>query len=331
MAFIRLTFIPAPSLSPGGGCTQRSVIWRPGGVASCDVATTWADVEVFIAAAQGLITVFVDGSIISPALPTIPPGTDTECFGRVTLKAYTLSTQGFGSVLIADGGRLRNLAQVESVSLSAEPGVSGIIPLLIDIPGVQLIARNGGRIELGAAATISMIQVAANSPVLAGFQGGLFLNGTGNPAIATVSVDPAITQIIFAMIEATGTFLPFSPPYGANFLSGGNGATQWIRIWDASAPPVAQPLFLGSPFDLPLSNAIGTVYQNTLVTPFISATEVQGVLDILKRRVTGFGNTASRPAIPADIDTGGMYFDTDVGFPVYSNGAIYVDAAGAPA
>lgn len=317
--------------SGGGGCTQRSIIWRPGGVASCDVVTTWAEAEVFIAAAQGLITIFVDGSIISPAVPTIPPGTDTECFGRVNLKTYTLNTQGFGAVQIADGGRLRNLSGVESMSLSAEPGASGIIPLLLDIPGTQLLARNGGRYELGAAATISLIQVSVDGCVLAGFQGGLFSNFTGNPAITTISVDPAVTQIIFVIIEATGTFLPFSPPYGANLLSGGNVATQLVRIWDSSSPPVAQPLFLGSPFDLPLSNAIGTVYQDALVTPATGATEVQALLDILKRRVTGFGNTASRPAIPADIDTGGMYFDTDLGFAVWSNGAIYVDATGAPA
>jgi hypothetical protein len=32
-----------------------------------------------------------------------------------------------------------------------------------------------------------------------------------------------------------------------------------------------------------------------------------------------------------DIDTGGMYFDTDLGKPVWSNGAIYVDADAVPA
>ena len=44
--------------------------------------------------------------------------------------------------------------------------------------------------------------------------------------------------------------------------------------------------------------------------------------------VTGAGPTVSRPAIPGAIDPGGMYFDTDLGLPIWSNGVAYVDAAG---
>lgn len=47
-----------------------------------------------------------------------------------------------------------------------------------------------------------------------------------------------------------------------------------------------------------------------------------------QRLVTGAGPTAGRPVIPADIDPGGMYFDTDLGLPIWSNGVAYVDAAG---
>ena len=326
MTFITNSANPSPNT-----CPKRTIIWRPGGVESCDVVTTWAEVAAHIAATEGSITILVDGSLISPAVPTIPPGTDVECFGRATFAAYTLSTANFSAVLMADGARLRNLAQVQSMALVVEPGVSGIVPLLLDLAGTELIVRNGGRIELGAPATISAIEVVANACVLASFEGGIFQNSTGNPALAVIDIDPAVTQMIHVIISASGTFLPFNPPYGPTLFSGGGVGTTLVRIWDSSAPPVAQPLYLGGYFDLPLSNAIGTVYQDALVTPATGATQVQALLDILKRRVTGAGNTASRPAIPADIDTGGMYFDTDLGYPVWSNGAVYVDATGTPA
>jgi len=42
------------------------------------------------------------------------------------------------------------------------------------------------------------------------------------------------------------------------------------------------------------------------------------------------GTTLERPVFPVPL-LGFIYFDTDVGFPIWWNGAIWVDAAGAPA
>lgn len=103
-----------------------------------------------------------------------------------------------------------------------------------------------------------------------------------------------------------------------------------LQIYDSSAAQVAQPNFTGTVISLPMSFSLGTVYQDGLVTPTTGETTAQGMLDRLKRLNLGAGTTAGRPAV-ADVAQGAMYFDLDLGFPVWVYGLIYVDAAGAPA
>lgn len=313
----------------GAACTQRSIIWRPGGIPSCDVVTTWAEAELHIAATQGYLVISVDTSLVAPANAQIPATADTECFGRLTFQPYTFNLGNNGTVEILDGGRLRNPFTLRTTAIQGDPAGTTIRPfILLDQDGTLLICREGGQVNLTAGSTVSAISVTGEFCELASFEGGTFNNGTGNPALGMVDVDPAVTQVLHAVISAAGSFLPFQPAYSANLFQT-IGAATILQIYDSSAPPIVQTNWAGSYFQLPMSNAIGTAYQDGLVTPTTGATEVQALLDILKRRVTGFGNTASRPAIPADIDTGGMYFDTDLGFSIWSNGVIYVDAAGA--
>jgi len=311
--------------------TTNSVIWRPGGVSADNVVTTWAEVETRITATQGFLTILVDTSLISPANAQIPATADTECFGRVVFQPYAFRIGNSGTIEILDGGRLRNPFTVRTVVITGDPAGTTVRPfILLDTDGALLIAREGGQVSLETGSTVPGISITGEFCELAQFEGGRFNNNTGNPALGMVDVDAAVTQVLHAIISAAGSFLPGQPAYSANLFQT-VGAATILQIYDSSAPPIVQINWTGGYFPLPMSNAIGTVYQDALVTPLLGATEVQAALDILKRRVTGFGNTASRPAIPADIDTGGMYFDTDLGFPVYSDGAVYVDAAGAPA
>jgi hypothetical protein len=291
------------------------------------VATTWAEVEAFITATQGFLTVSVDGSL-SPCI--IPSTADTECFGRLAIQPYTFNLGSTSSnITVEDGGRVRNLFTVRTSGFLGDPAGTTIRPfILMDTPGTLLICREGGQVSLEAGSTVPGISITGEFCELAQFEGGRFNNNSGNPTLGMVDVDAAVTQVLHAIISAAGSFLPFQPAYSADLFQT-VGAATILQIYDSSAPPIVQTNWAGGYFPLAMSNAIGTAYQDGLVTPTTGATEVQALLDILKRRVTGFGNTASRPAIPADIDTGGMYFDTDLGLPIWSNGVIYVDAAGA--
>lgn len=320
----QMVFVANGPSGGGGGCTQRTIIWRPDGVATCEVATTWEEVETHITATQGYLTIAVDSSL-APAV--IPATADTECFGRVAFAPYTFNLTSGSGITVADGGRIRNPFTLRALSMQ---GVPTTIPfILLDTPGTLLICREGGNVSLNPGATVSAISITGDFCEIASFEGATYFNGAGNPALATIDVDAGVSQVLHAVISAAGSFLPFQPNYGPDLFQT-VGAATILQIYDSSAPPVVQTNWAGGYFPLPMSNAIGTVYQDALVTPLIGATQVQGVLDILKRRTTGAGPTASRPAIPADIDTGGMYFDTDLGLPIWSNGVIYVDAAGAP-
>jgi len=84
-----------------------SIIYRPGGVAGGLVVTTWAQVQKFIAAREGAVTVFVDDSIISPAL--VPGATGvTEGFGRLILDVYAGDSDAFSVLQIEDGATISN-------------------------------------------------------------------------------------------------------------------------------------------------------------------------------------------------------------------------------
>ncbi len=54
------------------------IIYQPGGTPGGLTVTTWAQVQKFIAARQGSVTVFVDSSIVSPAPVDAATGI-TEC------------------------------------------------------------------------------------------------------------------------------------------------------------------------------------------------------------------------------------------------------------
>lgn len=93
-----------------------SIIYRPGGVPGGLVVTTWSQVQKFIAAREGAVTVYVDDSIVSPALVPAATGV-TECFGRVQLQAAQIDSINFSVLQIEDGATLDNLYQVTDLEL----------------------------------------------------------------------------------------------------------------------------------------------------------------------------------------------------------------------
>jgi hypothetical protein len=277
---------------------------------------TWAEVDALIASTAGNIVIALDGNAVIPATA------DTECFGRVSFWNYSPNIAALPVVTVLDGGRLRNLWTVKTCGLAGAPTVRPF--LYYDVPGNQLICREGGQVSLEVGATVAAIEFDATFCQVAQFEGATLNNNAGNPALGMVQVNPGNTAL-HAIIALAGTSGP--PAYSAALFSG-DATTGLLQIYDASAAPVVQPNFLGFVVPLPMDYGVGVVYQDGNVAPTLGASEVQGAIDALKRRVVGFGATAARPNIPGDVNTGGMYFDTDLGIPVWSNGVVWVDAAG---
>jgi hypothetical protein len=264
----------------GGGstCPRRSVVWQPGGVSSCDTFSTWAEVETQIAASQGLINIFVDCSIVNPAV--IPSTADTECFGRVSISTATFNIGAGGQIVIADGGRLKNLSTVRGMPISGSPTIRPFIQQ--NIAGTVLICREGGNITLDIGATVPAVELTATFCEIAAFEGASYGNNTGNPALAAIAVGSGFT-CLHAVISQAGSSGPNS--YPANLFSG-DGTTTLIQIYDSSAEPVPQPNFLGGLVALPMSYGSGTVYNDSTVpVPSLGVNTVQAAIDVLKVQV----------------------------------------------
>jgi hypothetical protein len=306
----------------GGGsstpCVRRSIIWRPGGIASCDVVTTWDDVEPYILAAGGHIEVVVDCSIVSPAV--IPSTADTECFGAVVLTPFTPNITGSNAIVVADGGRLKNLSTIRSMSLSGAPTVRPFIQQ--NIAGTILIGREGGMVNLDAGATIAAVELTQTFCEIAAFEGGGFNNNTGNPALGMVAIGSGLT-CLHAVISQAGTSGP--PSYAANLFSG-DATTTLIQIYDSSAEPVTQLNFLGGLVALPMSYGSGTVYNDsTIPVPSLGVSTVQAAIDVLKVQVAALVPGSYRASfIDADLVVGiltvihnlGVNFNT---YAIYDN------------
>lgn len=105
-----------------------SIIYRPGGVPGGLVVTSWAQVQKFIAARQGSVTVYVDDSVTSPAL--VPGATGvTDCEGRVEFRPFALDSINYSVLQVEDGATLANLMSVDGMELrcncqSATPSLS---------------------------------------------------------------------------------------------------------------------------------------------------------------------------------------------------------------
>jgi hypothetical protein len=93
-----------------------AIIYQPGGTAGGLVVTTWTEVQAFIALREGAVTVYVDDSMVSPALVPAASGV-TECFGRVTIQPYKVDSIVFSVLEVEDGATLSNLYEVIDLEL----------------------------------------------------------------------------------------------------------------------------------------------------------------------------------------------------------------------
>jgi len=297
------------------GFTQNYVIWRPGGVAADDVVTAWSDVEARITATTGLITVYVDSSLGAAIVPAIA---NTECYGLVTFQSFTPNISAGAAMSIADGGRLRNPFTFKQVGVSCAS--TAVIPIIIDIPGGILIAREGGSVVFDVGATVPAVQLAANFCEVAEFEGATFQNNTGNPALSTVAIGSGFTAL-HAIISQAGT--PGPPAYAANTFSG-DATTTLLQIYDSSAEPVAQTNFLGATVPLPMSYGSGTVYNDSTVpVPSLGVSTVQAAIDVLKVQVAALVPGSYRqPFTDADLVAGVLTVVHNLGVR-YNTWAIY--------
>lgn len=233
-----MQFIPA-----GGGGSSSAVVWNPGGAASPDYATTWAEVMTAFGESTGEFRVSLDtaggGSF------DVPAGTyDLE--NRLQL-SRPAPAEGQLVVNLADGAVFQDLAGVyRNITLRVNPTAA---------PALEL--TNGRDIEFDVGAILENAGSYAALEVAAGETVGLRFYRRSQ-ALATSDVIAGLTA---ATARLNATFYDDSQA-STNWVEGVAGTTLDYRV-DASYTPVtlASPPATVATTPTDLATGLGDINQ----------------------------------------------------------------------
>lgn len=134
-----------------------SIIYKPGGVPSGLIVTTWTEVQEFIAFREGTVFLYVDDSIVSPALVPAASGI-TDCENRVELRPWSNDPLTQVVLQIQAGATLVNLYSVRGrLELQCNPATGA--------PSLDWTNANGGSLLLTGNAILSNVATAGESAV----------------------------------------------------------------------------------------------------------------------------------------------------------------------
>ncbi len=251
------------------------IIYQPGGTASGLIVTSWSQVQKFIAARQGACTVYVDDSIVSPAL--VPGATGiTEGFGRLILDVYAGDSDAFSVLQIEDGATISNLSLLNVLELrcntqSATPSLS------------WSATPNGGYLRVTGIAKLSNAATATQPSVVIPVGKDLFLDmydsflSMHNPAVPFFSIAAgstlefnsyhSVVPVGFAsgpgnvgLVYDNVTAFSFSPSGVVPTLPALTGSYTFLNDDSVWVTQVLDPVSMSAPTvgDVPAYNADGT-------------------------------------------------------------------------
>lgn len=300
-----LQFFPNASSADAGANPPSFIVWRPGPLSEGVFFNSWEEIQEKILLSNGSLTVYVDDS---DSTAVVPNTFDTDCRGRTVFTSYGPRQ---ATIYVNDGGVIRNPGRIDRITITgpfSDPvtvtpflhfdGQS--IPVMMGArPTISFIMESAAEVIAKDGSTVSAMLVEETVGTLKLFQRSnakFTNNNVSEPLVSVIGVDDGLGNVVVQHFIQNTEF-----PYPPELFSGGGDVDVEV-YFDPSVFPVAQPN---------LTNPISRVPQ------------------MYRPRS---GPTASRPSIAADeISVGELYFDTDLGYPVYSNGTIYVDGTGAPA
>lgn len=215
----------------------NAIIYKPGAPSFGRTVATWPEVQSFISNLQGTGVVYVDDSIVSPAL--VPGATGvTDCQGRVTIEPFLADAVRFTTLQIEPGATLQDLAKVNAMELRCNPQNATRSLTFTSPNGGFLFISDGGMISNAATAT----QPALDAP--AGMFTTLDLTGLSllilnAPAVPLVDVAVGGEFNLFAFDAST---------ISAGYASGLAGGTVALVYDNGSANAFPTP---GTPPTLP--------------------------------------------------------------------------------
>lgn len=189
---------------------SQSIIYKPGGVAAGLVVTSWAEVQTFITFRRGTVIVYVDDSVVSPALVSGATGI-TDCESRVEFRPFDIDSLDYTVLQVEDGATLKNLYAISDVEIrcnsqSATPSLS-----FSGTPsGGTLIMEEFGLLSQAATATQPGVSVAPGTRFLVSMmeQSGIVKEGFNDFTVPLFDVPAtaSLTVILFTASFATNNF-----------------------------------------------------------------------------------------------------------------------------
>jgi hypothetical protein len=180
------------------------IIYQPGGVVGGLVVTAWQQVQEFIALREGAVIVYVDDSIVSPALVPGASGI-TDCEGRVEIRPFLIDSTNYSTLQVEDGATLQNLYSITDVevrcnSQSATPSLS-----FSGTPtGGVLILQQFGLLSQAATATQPGVSVPAGTRMLISLSGdsAIVKEGFNDFTVPLFDV-PATANLTLLLLDAS--------------------------------------------------------------------------------------------------------------------------------
>jgi len=211
--------------SPNGGANQGGgsyvVVFRPGGVASENVVTTWADALARLALRQGARVLEFDDSVVSPIV--IPAGGPYNMVG-VT---WSATPDSIVQVQIPEGASFTKLRSFDG---RLNLRFTGATPPIADFgqtpPQIDTVTIDHGA-ELSASGAGPLFSVTGDAQFFIGDNAGLFLI-----VHSVIDVAAAVTASIFVQgegAEVNGSTISAIVGSTLNLVAGATGMGLFIQ------------------------------------------------------------------------------------------------------
>ena len=211
--------------------TFDAIIYRPGGTSGSDVKATWAEVKTFIqASSNGKCIVYVDDSIVSPALVNAATGT-TDCKGRVEIRPALSNALNPVFLQIENGATLRDVYAIIG-SIEVDGDAQGATPSFsFSASAGEIVLLDGGAMGNALTATAPIVSITPGSEFAAYLNRG---NVFQNAAAPLIDVPAGATFAIVAL-SASGINANIVQGAGTYFFSYDN--TTAFVSFPAGTPP----------------------------------------------------------------------------------------------
>lgn len=250
----------------GGSLPNQSVlVFRPGGVASANVFTSWASLVTAFSLTQGPVTIAVDNSISGASADV--GVTDFE--GRAHIAQ---SGNAYVTLTLPDNAVVHNLGSIQSYVILDCQGTSQ--PNLTFSNARVFAVLNGGIIS-NYSATQPVIELPVGQSLSIIFNDlCLYDSGGAMPLVHVLNTG----SLSISVLDRSG-------PNGNNFISGVAGSVLGYAYSASTQLVPTNPNFVGAATYEPVDLASQVYYLDA--APTLGSSSVQGAIDVLKGYLGG--------------------------------------------